>query len=289
MFAGDFAGAKEECQKGAALVPNTPLATQYALTMVRVLLAWYDARTADPKATPEERFALLEQVMFINPDDPTLLQKLVVFTRLTGSEGEKAKEAFRKLTEGPNPSATAHLILGTDCWQNGDEPGARHHWEKAFELSQGAPLVANNLAWVLSHVPPIDLPRALGMIDAALEKVNDRRFHGTRGHILAKLDRHKEAVAALELAMAAYPNDPKLFEQLSESCEKIGLKTDAARYKKRVEEIRKAGKGPAAGPTAMPAKDPATDPKAPAADPKIPATVPKSTEVAPKAPEAPKP
>jgi tetratricopeptide (TPR) repeat protein len=284
MMTGDFAGAKEQCQQGASFVPNTPLAERYVLTLIRVLIAWYDARTADAKSTPEERFGLLEQVMFLNPNDPKLLERLILFTHLTGAEAEKAKAAFRKLTDAGAPSATAHLMLGTDAWQQGDEKSARHHWEKAFEYSQGAPLVANNLAWMLAHTPPVDLNRALAMIEAALEKANDVRFHGTRGHILAKLDRHKEAVAELELAIVAYPEDVKLFEQLAESCAQIGRTTDAEHYKKHAEDLRKAKPKakPTAGPTATPAKDPATDSKA---DPKVPVSIPKSTEVAPATPK----
>ena len=89
LFVGDFAGAKELCLTGMALVPNTPLASKYAYTLARVLLAWYDARSADSKVTAEERFALLEQAMNLVPEDPNVLQRLVVFTRMTGAEAEK--------------------------------------------------------------------------------------------------------------------------------------------------------------------------------------------------------
>ena len=46
------------------------------------------------------------------------------------------------------------------------------------------------------------------MIEAVLEKApNEPRFHSTRGHILVKLERYKEALPDLEEAKRVYTND----------------------------------------------------------------------------------
>ena len=73
-------------------------------------------------------------------------------------------------------------------------------------MSQGAPLVANNLAWVLAFSPPVDLPRALELANAAVNKVpNEPRFRGTRGQILARMEKWKEALPDLEEALKIFP------------------------------------------------------------------------------------
>jgi Flp pilus assembly protein TadD len=278
LITGDYAAAQELALKGQSLAKTPDLANAYRVELVHVLITWYDAKTADPKATPAERFALLEQVMAIFPDSLELLQRLVAFVRQTGPEGEKAKKKFRDLTAEGHPSAVAHLVLGTDAWQRDKPEEARYHWEMAYKLSPGGPMVANNLAWVLAFYPPVDLDRALSLIDSAIKQApQDPRLHGTRGHILGKLGRHKEALDELEIAKVAYPNDVRLFQQLAESSAKLGLDKMAADYKQRADAL--AAKRPPAHPPAA-----TTDPKAP--EPKAPAAPDKKEPPAPTPPPA---
>jgi tetratricopeptide (TPR) repeat protein len=287
-FTSDFAGAVDLCRQGIALAPKSEdgarLANQYQLILTRLLMAWYEVKTADPKSTPEERFGMLEEVMRINPYDRHLLQRLVEFTRQTGEPAEKAKKHFNHLVDNPGPGAAiAHLMLGMEFWKQGDQNSARHHWEKAYELTQGpdgnpdiGPLIANNLAWAMSQHPPVDLERALAIVDSAVKKTNDPKYQSTRGHILFKLERYQDALADLERAKAAYPNDPGLFEKLAECCSKLGMTGEAERYKRRAEELKKSAPGATAGPSATPKVGPAdTKPSADGPDAK-PATPPTS-------------
>jgi tetratricopeptide (TPR) repeat protein len=290
LFLGDFAGARDVCQQGMALVPGTELGHRYRLILGRILLAMYDAKAADEKkSTPEERFRLLEQVIAINPNDINMLQRLVGFTRQTGSAAEKARKHFDDLINAPGPGAAiAHTMLGMDFWQQGDQKSARYHWEKAHNLSQsqGAgstwALVTNNLAWLIAIAKPPDLDRALGMIESVLAKDQNPKYHGTRGHILAKMGRHKEAIEDLEKAKVAYPpNSPELYMlyvQLGESYAQIGLPGESERYKRLAEELKKAMSGATASPATAP-KDAPADPKAPAAAPegKVPDAKPPAT------------
>jgi tetratricopeptide (TPR) repeat protein len=270
----DYDEARKLCQEGSVMVAGNPqLARQYGLTLARVLFTEFDGLANDPTTPPDERFAVLEAAAQINPNDPDLLQRLVGYTRQSGETGRKAKKVFSDLIDQGKPSAIAHLILGVDAWQQNDFNTARYHWEKAFDLSNGAPLIANNLAWLLAHQPPVDLDKALGMIDEAIKKQDDPRYHGTRGHILFKMGRYKEAMEELERAKAAYPNDPSLFRALGECADKLGLKSEAERYKHRAEELSKAPTAPAgAGPAAPATKTPAAGPSA--ADPKADAPAP---------------
>jgi predicted Zn-dependent protease len=259
LITGDYAAAQSLLLEGRALATTPALGDAYRKELARVLIAWYDAKAADPKATHAERYALLDQVMAIIPDSPELLFRLVTFVRQTGPEGVKAKQKFRELTASGAPSATAYLVLGIDAWQQDKQAEARYNWEMAFKLSPGSPQVANNLAWVLAHYPPIDLPRAESLIDAALKQApQDARLHGTRGHILAKLGRHKEALPELELAKAAYPNDQKLFQALADSCTQLGLTNMAADYKQIADSLAAKKPGiaqPVPGPDTKPAAD----------------------------------
>jgi predicted Zn-dependent protease len=281
LVTGDFQAAEELVLKGTALAKDPAMVNAYRRELARVMLAWYDTKTADPRATHAERYALLDQVMAVAPDSPELLQRLVTFVRQSGPEAEQAKKKFAELTAAGAPSATAHLVLGIDAWQHDKPDEARFHWEMAFKLSPGSPQVANNLAWILAHYPPVDLARAEDLIDAALKQLpQDPRMHGTRGHILLKQGRYKEALPSLELSKAVYTNDPKLFQALAECCGKLGMDRMAADYTARAEAL--TAKAPPAAPAL-----PGAAPKPAAPDAK---GVPASELVGPPAPPAgPKP
>jgi hypothetical protein len=121
-------------------------------------------------------------------------------------------------------------------------------------------------------------------------------MHGTRGHILALMNRNEEALKDLDVAKVAYPNDVKLFTVLGDVCEKLGYKEQSAAYKARAADLAKEqAKKPApqnwmntgpqpnvAGPS-VPAPESKAEPKAdPKAEPK---TEPKADAKAPPTPE----
>ncbi|MFO0811414.1 MAG: hypothetical protein U0746_22520 [Gemmataceae bacterium] len=308
MILAEYANARQLLERGQALANSPELVREYMRAMIKVLTIEYDAKANDPKVSPADRYALLERAMNIDPDNSDLLQRLLQFTKSTGPEGEKSRKAFKNLIAEAKPSAMAHLFLGIDAWQSDNPAEARYHWQKAYDLSAGAPLIANNLAWVMAHVEPIDLPRALSMVDSAIQKApKDPRMHGTRGHILAKMGRNEEALKDLDEAKKAYPNDPNLFKVLSETCEKLGYKQQAAEYKSRYEQLVKeqANKkgAPASGPTAplaspepkatvLPVTTPDGTPKGDAkSSPKVEPKAPTESEpkVAPPASKSPEP
>src|SRR5205807_634534 len=100
-----------------------------------------------------------------------------------------------------------------------------------------APLVANNLAWALAFSEPADLSRALELAETALQRApGEARFRSTRGQILAKLGRYKEARPDLEEGLKVYGTDAKLLMTLSDTCARLGDAKQAAEYKKKADE-----------------------------------------------------
>jgi tetratricopeptide (TPR) repeat protein len=108
----------------------------------------------------------------------------------------------RVVAEGKEP-ALAHLALGNLCWIESDTESAIFHFERAIEINGKLASVMNNLAWLLatSEQAP-DLDRALGLIDTALaSRPEDPDFLDTRGTVLMKLGRKREALKDLEKAI----------------------------------------------------------------------------------------
>ena len=110
------------------------------------------------------------------------------------------------------------------------------HWEAAFALNDRLPLVVNNLAWLLAYKEPTNPKRALELIDHALSTELNKTllpvYHGTRGQILNKLDRSKEAVKELEMALGARINTPGIHDGLAVAYDKLGMPDMAAEHRK---------------------------------------------------------
>src|SRR5207237_196670 len=131
---------------------------------------------ADPTLSAENRFSLLEEAAQLDPNNRDVLQRLVVFTRETGPQAEKSRRIFRGLIDRDEPSALAHVVLGSDAWMQNKPDDARYHWDKAFRLSGGDPTVGNNLAWILAHNKPVDLEQALAIINEVVKRQNNPKF-----------------------------------------------------------------------------------------------------------------
>jgi predicted Zn-dependent protease len=136
------------------------------------------------------------------------------------------------LAEGKSP-AILHLMLGIDQWQQGNKAGGLQHVEQAYLASPQAPLIANNLAWMLANGGSPDLPRALELIESVLKREPKQpRFRNTRGYILAKLGRWQEAVADLEASLADLPDKSLCHSTLAEAYDHLGLPSLASDHRR---------------------------------------------------------
>jgi tetratricopeptide (TPR) repeat protein len=287
VLKGDYSQAVEVLRLGATLTQeNERLHAAYAVKTSAAYVAWYRAKAADPQTTAAEKLDLLEKALTWYPANEPVYPLLLQMARQPGPEAEKARRMVVERTLTEPPSWMAHLYLGMEAWSADNVNDARHHWEKAFSISKGAPLVANNLAWVIANYPPgnEDPARGLAMIDAAIKQLATDGlppappFHGTRGHILAKLGRHEEALPELEKSIPAYQNDEKLFRQLAETCDKLNMPKVSADYRRRADEIKEKTKVPT--PRVLPGPD--AKPLEPPKD--VPGSTPGAT-----GPDAPKP
>jgi predicted Zn-dependent protease len=96
------------------------------------------------------------------------------------------------------------------------------------------PAFVNNLAWVLANGKDADLPRALKTIDPAVERwPGDPHLRATRGEILVKLERWKEALPDLEAAVKSDSGNAALHRFLAETYEHLDAPAMAVEHRKR--------------------------------------------------------
>jgi tetratricopeptide (TPR) repeat protein len=189
----------------------------YRTALAGACVVWSDYMARDPKASVADRLQLIQRGLAYDPASKGLLDRLLAMTRTDGPDADKARAALIHMAATGQAPAMAHFALGLDAWEHGRADEARTHWERAHELAPQVPAVANNLAWLLAESKPPDLTRALGLANLALEGTpNNAGFRDTRGRILARLGRWKEALPDLEAAVAASPNDAGLHGVLAD-------------------------------------------------------------------------
>ncbi|MFO0953610.1 MAG: tetratricopeptide repeat protein [Isosphaeraceae bacterium] len=119
-------------------------------------------------------------------------------------------------TKGGPAGAAALMVLGNDALVRNDHKEALRQFAAGYSLSPDLPILANNYAWSLANLGTPDPQRALKVIDEALKTHgNDPRLHGTRGGILAKLGRDKDAESELSAAVAAGYKHPEVLSTLA--------------------------------------------------------------------------
>lgn len=140
---------------------------------------------------------------------------------------ESVKDDVWKLLQPSidDDSASVEVLgrLAMASLNRNDNQTARKVYEKLIQRSPDRPVALNNLAWILAHNAPIDLDRALRLIDQALRmKPRDPHMHGTRGQILLKHERWEEAIEELEFAINGVPGIDEHHRSLALAYSKTG-------------------------------------------------------------------
>ena len=215
----------------------------YLQALGRIYASWAAAVERNAGADPAQRLQLVEEGLKYDSGNSDLLSALTP-ERTRPGEAEQTRTLLQRLISDGRAPAAANLILGMDAWQRRDFAAARVHWETALRLAPELNLAANNLAWLLAHEEPRDLTRALALIDAVLQRApREPRFRGTRGDILARLGRWREALPELIAALPASRDSAAHHRLLSETYLQLGLSELAQEHRNRAEMLDKKGSG----------------------------------------------
>ncbi len=229
MFLEKFQEAEALLNQGLSRL-NDP---RYHITLAQLYVTWsaVSKRNNEPI---DAQFELLERGLRHNPANQFLINQLLDILQSGGSQADKARASLRAALTGGKGTAVIHFALGMDAWNRGKPEEAKLHWEEARALAPEMPSVANNLAWALAFGHRPDLSQALELINPVVERwPNVAAYRDTRGRILAKLERWKEALPDLEAALRAYSSSPELHETLAATYEHLGLPEIAAEHRRQ--------------------------------------------------------
>jgi Tfp pilus assembly protein PilF len=229
LLGGQFAEARTLLQQGLALSN----ADVYKTRLAKNSIVWFDSLPNETDADRGQRLALIEEGLKYDPKNTELLSRLIDATSLEGDEADKARTVLQGILAQGKATGPLHFMLGVDALKQEKNELALHHFDQAFKLTPQMPDVANNLAWMLAHKEKPDLPRALDMIDSVLKRQpKDARYRETRGQILAKMARWKEALDDLSAALPELPDEKGLHATMAEAYRQLGFKDLAEQHQK---------------------------------------------------------
>jgi predicted Zn-dependent protease len=229
LAAGDPAAAAAILQERLAWKDEPDLRRALA----QVYVAWSDSAASQKPDDVQTRLQLLDQALRHDVCNVNAVVRLVELSGKPGTAGAQATTALNQLLAQGHAAATVHLLLGMQARGQGTSGVAREHFEQAYRLRPELPVAANNLAWALAHAEPPDLARALDLIDSVLERApHVASFRETRGQILARQGRWRDALTELEFALPHMPDNRILHATLANVYRRLDMSEVAREHEK---------------------------------------------------------
>lgn len=203
----------------------------YLTPMGEVCALWVDSLARTKPGDLASRIMLIQRGLGYAPQNEMLLRHLINLTHLEGPQAAAARDTLRRTLAEGKATAVLHYALAVDAWQHAQPAEARQHFALAYEAAPQLPYVANNMAMILTVGDKPDLPRALAIINSVLEKFpNNASFRETRGEILVRLGRSREAISDLEFALPLLASKRGTHKALAEAYRGLSLRDLAAKH-----------------------------------------------------------
>ena len=233
VFLEQFPQAVQVLEEGLALQHDVLL--RKALS--RVYIVWSDSIRGDSEADAVKRLGLLEAAISAFPHEGPLFDRLMRLMERGDKATESAKEFLvQRIARGDAPRL-CHLVLGTYEGKEGHYEKAIRHLEQAYELDKSSPIVANNLAWYMLQAGTIDLEKAYQLVSKlAARWPMMAAIHETRGQILARMGRWKEALREFERALPDVRGNAQTHRTLAEVYRHLNMPRLAREHARLAEE-----------------------------------------------------
>lgn len=232
-------------KEGLRLAPDDPAirraASNYALVTMGKVGTEPDSELSE-KDKQRRQFRLLSEAIKIDPKNQAVYSALSAL--YAGIDSETTRKSYlaelrRWITEGLEVPY-AHFTLGNLLFTEEDQDGAIFHLEKAFEMDPSLSIVANNLAWVLSHSDQPDLDRAEQLIRTVIDETDSSlRFADTFAAVLFKQKKYNESLNQYEkiLPKTAGAKRIEVHERLAEIYDQLGQPEMAESHRDRIAEM----------------------------------------------------
>jgi tetratricopeptide (TPR) repeat protein len=211
--------------------------TQWKNALTTIFLTWYDATTKSEADNLSKRLELLQQALGFGPTNPQVLSRLAEFAVQDNEQSTVAMTELKQILAAGRAPGIVHFILGTAALGSDEEQQGLHHLELAFAQLPQMPAAANNLAWALANGAEPNLDSAAQLINAAIKlSPQHPEIRETRGQILAKQGKTKEAIVDLEFVLRSQPQRTSIHTTLATLYDELGDAELADRHREMAEQ-----------------------------------------------------
>lgn len=232
FFLEQFPQAVKLLKQGLESEPDQQYEASFRRALSNVYVRWSDVDGGTSPEAFQQRFDKLATALAFNPNDFQVFDRInYLFLRDEETRKTGTQVLLSNITQGI-AVAMSHLILGT--MEPAGSEKSQFHLERAYEEIPTAGVIINNLAWSLAHTESPQLNRALELVDELIRKAGDTpdpRFLDTRGVILVKLSRWREAISDLETALPNHRNNKDTHLALALAYEGLGVEELARRHR----------------------------------------------------------
>ncbi len=157
-------------------------------------------------------FQHLDTALRIDATNPRIAEAVAKLVRLQGPRpsDELVKHLLERLASG-TATPTTHALLAELYLVRQDLAKATPHLEQVVQRYPNAPQYLNNLAFCLAELQPERREEALQLALRAVQlsqAAPSADYYDTLSHVYALLDRHVEAIAAVERAIGLSKDRP---------------------------------------------------------------------------------
>jgi len=195
-----------------------------------VNLQEFDEILSSPAPKPEELSARIRAAFALAEASDNMKQRLAMLYQQRAARPE-LRALFELLARSDDLTSSLAETLGTAAGVNGEWDQAQIYLEQAVKKDATNAVAWNNLACALLQKQNTPPDKALSAANKALElKPDDFRFRETRGEILLRLSRWRDAVDDLEYALNGLPDSPVIHQALGKAYDALGNKELAAAH-----------------------------------------------------------
>lgn len=206
------------------------------------IVAYVNYIEKSPTNTVKERLRVLQMLdaaVKIAPNNPRVVTMVADHVLGSLDEDDDKIVSVREALITGSPTGIAHFIKGTSALMKKDQAMAELHLEKAVEQLPRSGAILNNLAVALAMKEEPDFEKALQVSNAAIENVPSPtpHFFETRGQILFRMGRFREAISDLERALIERSLAQKAHQMLADCYDKVGDAELAEGHRKAAEKL----------------------------------------------------
>lgn len=191
-------------------VPEQDRPPEVQRMLSNIYLTRYDRSLVVEGGEVSVNFQFLDTALRTDPTNPLIAQAVAKLVRMQGPRPseELIAHLLERLAAGSATAAT-HAYLGELYLVRHEFAKAIPHLEQVVKRLPNAPEYLNNLAFCLAELHPERCEEGLGLSLRAIELSKQKPrsdYYDTLSYVLSRLDRHLEAVTAIESAIELDPN-----------------------------------------------------------------------------------